>query len=100
MTVPHWLLLLFCLSVICQIVLGIMFPTSPAGSLQRVGRPVAYATEVIGAAIPAFVFGGIAPGIYWAIRRFSGDATKGVMIAWGLLMAVFVWLQYYGLSGN
>jgi hypothetical protein len=100
MTVPHWVLLLFCLSVISQIALGILFPTSPVGSVQRDGHPVEYATEVMGAAIPAFVFGGMVSGSYWAIRRFSADATNGVMITWALLMAVFVWFQYYGLLSN
>jgi hypothetical protein len=88
------LLLLFAFAALCELALVLMFPGTKLGSDPL----LIFIARLVGAAIAVFVIGGLVPVIVWAFRRFAKASANAVMIVWALLIAGFVYFQYYDLA--
>ena len=45
------------------------------------------------------MFGGVIASIVWAITGFKRSAGDQMMIVWAVLIVLFAWFQFYGVSG-
>jgi hypothetical protein len=95
MSIPAWLLLVYGVAVLSQLALRFIIPD---GLFLLPSNPTAFVAVLLAGGLLEFIFGGILPVIYWAIRRFRQESTVEVVITWVTMMGMFVCLQYFGIT--
>jgi hypothetical protein len=57
-----------------------------------------FIARLIDTALAVFVIAGLIPVIVWAFRGFARTSANAVMIVWAILIAGFVYFQYFNLA--